>query len=97
MRYFSGSSRKANPAETEFKGEKKERLVQFCNAHLDKDYFDYFVFGHRHLPIDYTLKNGKSRYINLGEWINFNSYGVFDGEEMTVHFFENNKGHVFGK
>ncbi|MEO1260416.1 MAG: UDP-2,3-diacylglucosamine diphosphatase [Bacteroidota bacterium] len=97
MRYFSGSSRKANPAETEFKGEKKERLVQFCNTHLDEAYFDYFVFGHRHLPIDYTLKNGKSRYINLGEWINFNSYAVFDGEDMTVHFFENNKGHVFGK
>ena len=97
MRCFSGSSRKANPAETEFKGEQKERLVQFCNAQLDETYFDYFIFGHRHLPIDYTLKNGKSRYINLGEWINYNSYAVFDGEEITLRFFENNNGRVFGK
>ena len=97
MRFFSGSSRKANPAETAFKGEEKERLVQFCNAHLDQEHFDFFVFGHRHLPIDYVLKNGQSRYINLGEWINFNSYAVFEGEKMEVKFFENNDGSVFGK
>ncbi|MEL7221397.1 MAG: hypothetical protein AAGJ93_08775, partial [Bacteroidota bacterium] len=50
---------------------------------------DYFIFGHRHLPINYVLDNGKSRYVNLGEWINYNSYAVFDGQEMTIHFFEN--------
>lgn len=97
MRFFSGSSRKANPAETVFRGEEKERLVQFCNNHLEQEHFDFFVFGHRHLPIDYTLKNGKSRYINLGEWINFNSYAVFDGDKMEVKFFENEEGFVFGK
>ncbi len=97
MRYFSGSSRKANPAKTTFKGERREQLVQFCNAQLEKEYYDYLIFGHRHLPIDYTLKNGKSRYINLGEWVNFNSYAVFDGEKMEVKFFENENGFVFGK
>ena len=97
MRFFSGSSRMANPAETEFKGEEKERLVKFCNAHLDKAHIDFFVFGHRHLPIDFKLKNGKSRYINLGEWINYNSYAVYDGEQMEIKFFENDEGKVFGK
>ncbi|MEZ4933498.1 MAG: UDP-2,3-diacylglucosamine diphosphatase [Saprospiraceae bacterium] len=97
MRFFSGSSRKANPAETVFRGEEKERLVQFCNTQLEQEYFDFFVFGHRHLPIDYTLKNRKSRYINLGEWINFNSYAVFDGDKMEVKFFENEEGFVFGR
>ncbi len=97
MRFFSGSSRKANPAETEFKGEDKERLVRFCNDQLEQQPFDFFIFGHRHLPIDYTLKDGKSRYINLGEWINFNSYAVFDGNHLEIKFFENDKGTVFGK
>lgn len=97
MRYFSGSSRKAHPPETEFKGAQKERLVKFCNAYLDEEYFDFFIFGHRHLPIDYTLKNGKSRYINLGEWINYNSYAVMEGGEIKVEFFENKNGQVFGK
>ncbi|HFA50958.1 MAG TPA: UDP-2,3-diacylglucosamine diphosphatase [Bacteroidetes bacterium] len=95
MKAFSGSSRKANPSDPKFHGEKKERLIQFCNAHLDKEDVDFFIFGHRHLPIDFRLKNGKSRYINLGEWIRFNSYAVFDGQQLEVKFFENDKGEVF--
>lgn len=97
MRRSSGESRKVNPAKDKFQGEAKERLVQFSNLHLDTEHMDYFVFGHRHLPIDFTLKNGKSRYINLGEWMNFNSYAVFDGERMALKFFENENGQVFGK
>jgi len=41
------------------------------------------------LPLDIDL-NGKSRYINLGEWINFNSYAVFDGNDLTLNYFEKN-------
>ena len=58
---------------------------------------DYFIFGHRHLPMDCMLKNGKSRYINLGEWLNFNSYAVFDGEDIQLQFFENPNGKIFGQ
>jgi predicted flavoprotein YhiN len=48
--------------------------------------FDYLIFGHRHLPLDIPL--GGSKYINLGEWINFNSYAVFDGERLELRYFE---------
>ena len=88
-RFWSGRSRKANPAETQFLGEEKEWLIAYCNRKLDEVEADFFVFGHRHLPIDYTLKNEKSRYINLGEWMYFNSYAVFDGEQLELRFFEN--------
>ena len=97
MRFFSGSSRKSSPADTNFKGERREQLVLYCNNQIEKEHFDFFIFGHRHLPIDYVLKNGKSRYINLGEWVNYSSYAVFDGEKMEVKFFENDKGIVFGR
>lgn len=97
MDTFSGTSRKANPSDPKFHGEEKERLISFCNAQLDVQPVDYFVFGHRHLPIDFTLKNGKSRYINLGDWLAFNSYAVFDGQELTLQFFENENGKAFGK
>ena len=96
MQYYSGSSRKFHPPMTKFRGEKTEWLVQFCNAQLEKEFIDFFIFGHRHLPIDYTLKNGKSRYIGLGEWVHYNSYAVFDGRNMEVKFFENESGRVFG-
>ena len=46
----------------------KEFLVQFCKDHLKAEHMDYFIFGHRHLPL--TIKVGEqSTYINLGEWI----------------------------
>jgi UDP-2,3-diacylglucosamine hydrolase len=98
MTSFSGTSRKANPSDPKFQGAERERLVGFANGYLDQvPDIDYFVFGHRHLPIDYTLKNGKSRYINLGDWLRFQSYGVFDGHDLQVRFFENDNGKVFGK
>jgi UDP-2,3-diacylglucosamine hydrolase len=48
---------------------------------------DYFVFGHRHLPLDLSIGD-KSRYINLGEWLHYNTYAVFDGEELKLKAFE---------
>jgi len=96
MRLSSGSSRQANPPKPKFLGEEKERLVQFCNEYPGQEKIDYFVFGHRHLPIDHALKNGKSRYINLGEWINYNSYAVFDGKALSVRFFENDNRTIYG-
>ena len=47
---------------------------------------DYFVFGHRHLPIKHVLKNGTSRYINLGDWLFDYAYAVFDGQNMELQF-----------
>jgi UDP-2,3-diacylglucosamine hydrolase len=66
-----------------FLGEDKEWLVIHCKEVLHKEYFDYFIFGHRHLPIDFTLPGG-SRYLNLGDWIRYDSYAVFDGNELTL-------------
>ena len=45
------------------------------------------IFGHRHLPIDFKL-NEKSRYINLGDWIKYFSYAVFDGENTELKYYK---------
>ncbi len=66
-----------------FLGEDKEWLVQYCQRKLEQDHYDYFVFGHRHLPLKIDL-NEKSRYINLGDWVSFFTYGVFDGGKFTL-------------
>ncbi|MCI5058595.1 MAG: UDP-2,3-diacylglucosamine diphosphatase, partial [Flavobacteriales bacterium] len=60
----------------------KEFLYQFCKERLKKEHFDFFVFGHRHLPLD--LKIEKSRYINLGDWLKYYTYGVFDGSAFDL-------------
>jgi len=64
----------------------QEWLVIYCREVLKTTYYDYMVFGHRHLPLDIDV-DGKSRYINLGEWVNYNSYAVFDGEELKLEYF----------
>ena len=66
-----------------FLGEKKEWLVRYAQKKLEEKHFDYFVFGHRHLPLDIQL-NPKSKYINLGDWITHFTYGVFDGKELFL-------------
>ncbi|MBL0357752.1 MAG: UDP-2,3-diacylglucosamine diphosphatase [Chitinophagaceae bacterium] len=86
--YFSHKSRQADKGyEEKFLGEDKEWLITYCREVLEKESIDYFIFGHRHLAIDFAL-NSNSRYINLGEWINFNSYAVFDGDTTTLAYYK---------
>lgn len=88
--FASGKSRSATPdAERNWMGDDREWLLQYAHRKLDQGLdVDFFVFGHRHLPVDWLLKNSHSRYINLGEWLWRNSYAVFDGQDMVVRFFE---------
>jgi UDP-2,3-diacylglucosamine hydrolase len=80
--YWSGTSRASNNDEV-FLGEENEWLFQFAQEKLKTDSIDYFIFGHRHLPLD--LKVGdKSRYINLGDWISHNTYAVYNGETLEL-------------
>jgi UDP-2,3-diacylglucosamine hydrolase len=82
--YFSRKSRAATGQTDErFLGEENEWLITYCKEVLQTSYFDYLVFGHRHLPIDFRLKGG-SRYINLGDWIHYCTYAVFDGNTLTL-------------
>lgn len=70
-------------ADATFYGEDKEMLIQFCKSKLTEKHFDYFVFGHRHLPIEFEL-SPNSKYINIGDWITYFSYAVFDGEKLEL-------------
>lgn len=85
--FWSGRSRAVNlTADLKYLGDDKEWLAVYCREVLQKEHFDYFIFGHRHLPID--LKVGThSRYINLGEWMHSNTYAVWDGEELALKEF----------
>jgi UDP-2,3-diacylglucosamine hydrolase len=85
--YWSSKSRIATGKYDEkFLGEENERLITYCKDILKETHYDYFVFGHRHLPIEFSL-NEKSTYVNLGEWINFYSYAVFDGTKLELKYF----------
>lgn len=84
-RSLSGYSRSTTGHKDQvYRGEKNEWLISYCHEQLNREHYDYFVFGHRHLPIDHALSEG-SRYINLGEWMSGESWGVWDGNVFTLH------------
>jgi len=88
MKYWSGRSRQHTQIEEKFLGPEKEWLVQHALDVLKKEPIDYFIFGHRHLPIDYTLGVNNARYINLGDWLSYNSFAVFDGQDLALTFYK---------
>lgn len=68
-----------------FLGEENEWLVIYCKEKLALKHYDYFIFGHRHLPLEITL-NENSTYYNLGDWIKYYTYGVFDSNFKLKKF-----------
>ncbi len=85
--YFSRKSRAATgKVDEHFLGEEKEWLIIFSKEMLKTEHFDYFIFGHRHLPLNYKVGEN-SFYINLGDWIKYNSYAVFDGEKTELKYY----------
>lgn len=73
--------------DVKFLGKENEWLYQYCLRKLASKHYDYFVFGHRHLPLEIEL-NENSKYINLGDWIRYFTYGVFDGEKMELKVYK---------
>jgi UDP-2,3-diacylglucosamine hydrolase len=70
-----------------FLGDENEWLAQYAKRKLETKHYDYFVFGHRHLPME--IKVGEnSTYHNLGDWITHYTYGVFDGNKFELKKYE---------
>ncbi|MBW8050504.1 MAG: UDP-2,3-diacylglucosamine diphosphatase [Cytophagales bacterium] len=84
--YASKRSRLAKDQKEKFMGE-KEWLFNFCKQIESNSHHDYYIFGHRHLPMDMDVSEN-SRYINLGEWVHHCAYAVFDGEKLELKYFE---------
>ena len=85
--FWSGRSRKKSyENDRKWLGEDKEWLVQYCRGQLEKKHFDFMLFGHRHLPVDIDVEAAgrRGRYINLGDWISYFTYAVFDGHEVEL-------------
>lgn len=69
--------------DVKFLGEDNEWLVQYCKRKLQAQHYDYFLFGHRHLPMEIPLKE-KSIYVNTGDWIQYFTYAEFFENELKL-------------
>lgn len=92
--YFSKRSRASSGIEDQsFTKKENEWLYQFCIEKLKDQHIDFFVFGHRHLPMEISIN--KSKYLNLGEWMNYQTFAEFDGEDQKLFSWGNGKIETF--
>ncbi len=81
--FWSGYSRSRNKKKDEiFKGE-DEVLFRWCKAQEEKMHFDFYVFGHRHMPLEMKISE-RSTYFNLGSWFDKCHYLTYDGTDIIL-------------
>ncbi len=88
---WSGNSRqghiKKNPTIFEYQGDEREGIVIYCKQRMEKEQFDYCVFGHRHTPLtrEIVAPNGNSStYVNVGDWLDHRSYAVYANGQLEL-------------
>ena len=79
---WSLNSRLGKGITKEFLGEENEDLIRYARSILVNENIDYFIFGHRHLAMDYKLQPG-SEIVFLGDWIKNGSYAEWDGNVLA--------------
>ena len=67
----------------------KEVLFNYCKNLQKKNPVDYYVMGHRHLPLEIKIDE-QAKYINLGEWINYNTYAVLENGIIKLNTYKKN-------
>lgn len=82
--YSSKSSRAKTGSEDEkFLGLENEWLVSYCNEQNQIHPVDYYIFGHRHLPLQISIAP-QATYLNIGDWLRYYTFAVFDGENLRL-------------
>lgn len=82
--YFSRRGIKHRTMEDKnMKSDEEEHQIQYALQLDQQKVSDFIVFGHRHIPCQRILPF-QTTFINLGDWLQFNTYGVYDGERFDL-------------
>ena len=86
--YFSKTSRASTGGEdSKLHDLEREWLYQFTKTSEKLKHRDFYIFGHRHLPLDISLDKN-ARYINLGEWLFEQTYLEITPSEIQMYQFK---------
>ena len=77
------SNHSRNRKKNDYVNTKKEILLAYCKKQQKNNPVDYYIFGHRHIPLEIVVDN-VSKYINLGDWISHNTYGVLSKGKLEL-------------
>ena len=86
--FFSRKNKILSGNSIKFISKENEILYHFCKKKLNVKHYDFFVFGHRHLPLKIELGNN-SYYFNTGDWINHYSFLHFKDDSLELKYFKN--------
>jgi UDP-2,3-diacylglucosamine hydrolase len=81
---WSLNSRLGKGTTLAFLGEDGEDLIRYARTILSNDNIDYFIFGHRHLPMTHKLKEG-AEIVFLGDWLKSGNFAEWDGNNLTFN------------
>lgn len=70
-----------------FLGAENEWLFQYAKRKHSENPCDFYIFGHRHLPLEIPIDENAT-YINLGDWVSYFTYGVFENKTFELKKFE---------
>ena len=80
---FLSKEKKLMSAKKDIGDVENQWLTQYCRKKLETKHYDYFIFGHSHIPVELILSS-ESKYINLGDWITNFTYAEFDGNKLSL-------------
>ncbi len=90
-KWWSKNSRYAKGIVAEpYKGDQNEQQIVFARKMLHHKHYDYFIFGHRHIPFEVSIGED-SKVVNAGDWINNFTYVVWDGTNLELHSIDSEK------
>jgi len=81
VRLARGSSKTSRGYTSEKHYGEEEGMITFARLKISEG-VDVVVMGHRHQPK--LVRIDKGVYVNLGDWISFNTYGKMDEGVMTL-------------
>jgi len=84
---WSSRSRIKNESKSDSCKEHDEWLWIYSKEIEKTEHHDYYIFGHRHLPLEMSINN-KSTYINLGEWVFSKTYAVLFEDKVKLLKYE---------
>lgn len=76
-----------------YMGDEREGIVIYCKQRLEKEHFDYCVFGHRHTPLIRALEPN-CQYVNTGDWLFNRNYAVYSFDDHTLKLYDLQGGEI---
>ncbi|MBS0011526.1 MAG: UDP-2,3-diacylglucosamine diphosphatase [Bacteroidales bacterium] len=83
---WTKKSRLAKHHTAELKDPDNESLIKHARQLIRSNKVDYFIFGHRHIALEYKLATDSTIFF-LGNWFDAPAYVSWDGREAVLHMF----------